>query len=442
MELGIKIEMKFMKFNKKDLAVCFLTFSGTLFLLWLFLILSASIPNAKIQDNMIKSALVYAQEDAFSYCDGSKMNGIADNYADSIWLNVAWFMGEGNPIKSSLDTQYYDGDNYGENVGLYLAVSDEQTQPNTDYTRYWHGTAGFIRFLHLFTDVNGIKKIGFVCALFLAGIIVVLLIKDKNALLAAAFVLSLCIVKVWNIRLSMEYQPAFVICFLMCILYLLFEKKGDRYLLFLSSIGGVLIAFFDFLTTETMVILLPLIFVIMVRTKEKRKASFPEAICFITSQFTAWILAYAISFLTKWSLASLLTGDNKFAAALQSVGERINGPMSTGVEMNKFEQILAAPAANISVLLGAQDRIDGMLFILGLFIIASMVIVGVFLYPGKEKDKDTMKILLLLGGTIIVRFMVLSNHSYIHSFFTYRGMVSLIMAVFSIWIINFKKKKV
>ena len=84
-----------MKINKKDLTICFMTFTGTLFLLWLFLILSASIPNAKIQDNMVKSALVYAQEDAFSYCDGDKMNGIADNYADSIWLNVAWFMGKG-----------------------------------------------------------------------------------------------------------------------------------------------------------------------------------------------------------------------------------------------------------------------------------------------------------------------------------------------------------
>ena len=208
-----------MKINKKDLTICFMTFAGTLFLLWLFLILSASIPNAKIQDNMVKSALVYAQEDAFSYCDG-------------------------------------------ENIGLYLAVSDEQTQPNTDYTRYWHGTAGCIRLLHLFTDVNGIKNFGLLFILLLAVIILFLLLKEKNALLAAAFVISLCIVKVWNIRLSMEYQPAFVICFLMCILYLLFEKKGDTTLLFLSVAGGVLIAFFDFLTTETIVILLPLIFVI------------------------------------------------------------------------------------------------------------------------------------------------------------------------------------
>lgn len=428
-----------MKINKKDLTICFMTFAGTLFLLWLFLILSASIPNAKIQDNMVKSALVYAQEDAFSYCDGDKMNGIADNYADSIWLNVAWFMGKDNPILSTLDTQYYDGEKYGENIGLYLAVSDGQTQPNTDYTRYWHGTAGCIRLLHLFTDVNGIKKFGLLFILLLAVIILFLLLKEKNALLAAAFVISLCIVKVWNIRLSMEYQPAFVICFLMCILYLLFEKKGDTTLLFLSVAGGVLIAFFDFLTTETMVILLPLIFVITIRAKEKRKTPFVANMRFVISQFVAWGLAYAASYLIKWSAVSILTEENKFAAALQSVGERIGGPMSAGGEMNQFEQIFAAPAANISVLMGAQERIDGILLMVGLFLIVSMILIGMLLLPGKE-DKNLTFTLLILGSIVILRYMVLSNHSYMHAFFTYRGMISLIMALFSIWIIHFNNK--
>ena len=275
--------------------------------------------------------------------------------------------------------------------------------------------------------------------LLLAVIILFLLLKEKNALLAAAFVNSLCIVKVWNIRLSMEYQPAFVICFLMCILYLLFEKKGDTTLLFLSVAGGVLIAFFDFLTTETMVILLPLIFVITIRAKEKRKTPFVANMRFVISQFVAWGLAYAASYLIKWSAVSILTEENKFAAALQSVGERIGGPMSAGGEMNQFEQIFAAPAANISVLMGAQERIDGILLMVGLFLIVSMILIGMLLLPEKE-DKNLTFTLLILGSIVILRYLVLSNHSYMHAFFTYRGMISLIMALFSIWIIHFNNK--
>lgn len=430
-----------MKISKKDTAICFWVFAGTVLVSWLFLILSASIPNAKLQDNMIKSALAYAQEDAFSFCDSRKMNGIADNYADSIWLNVAWYMGKGNPFLSTMDTQYYDGGEYGENIGLYLAVSDEGTQPNTDYTRYWHGTAGFIRILHLFTDVNGVKAIGFVVTMILAAGIVFLLIKEKNTLLAVAFILSLCLVKVWNIRISMEYQPAFVLAFILCILYILLEKKGDRYLLFLSVAGGVLIAFFDFLTTETMTILLPLIFTITIRAKRNAMVSLAENMRFVLTQIVVWVSAYALCFLTKWGMVSLLTRENKFAAAVLFMEKRVGGTVLTDSETNRWEQILAAPAANISILLGSEERIDTMLFIIGVFLIVSLFVIGIFLFSKDEKDKNTIYMLLILGSIIIVRYMVLSNHSYMHAFFTYRGMISLSMALFSICILKLEKKR-
>ena len=430
-----------MKVTKNDIVLCSVTFIGTLLLSWTFLILSSCIPNEKIQENMLKSALAYAQEDAFSYCDGNKMNGVADNYADSIWLNVAWYMGKGNPILSTLDTQYFDGGEYGENIGLYLAVSEEGIQPNTDYTRYWHGTAGFIRILHLFTDVNGVKVIGFMAVLILAAVMILLLMRDKQYLLVATFVLSLCLVKVWNIRFCMEYQPAFIIAFTLCILYFLFEKKGDRYLLFLSIAGGTLIAFFDFLTTETMTILLPLILVVTIRAKREVKLSFTENMYFVSSQGIAWVSAYAMCFLTKWSIASLLTGENKFMTAVRSVENRLNGVVSDGSEMSGLKQILAAPAANISILFGAQERIDVMLLIMGIFLIVSVSVMGIFISSTDKKNKDTVYILLILGSVIIVRYLVLNNHSYMHSFFTYRGLISLFMALFSICILKLEKRK-
>lgn len=430
-----------MKITKKEIVICFITFSVTLFLSWLFLIVSAMIPNVKIQENMLKSALTYAQEDAFSYCDGNRLNGVADNYADSIWLNTAWYMGKGNPILSSLNTQYFDGGEYGENIGLYLAVSEEGIQPNTDYTRYWHGTAGFIRILHLFTDVNGVKAIGFIVTMILAAVVVLILIRDKHNLLAAAFVLSLCLVKVWNIRFCMEYQPAFILAFILCILYLLFEKKGDRYLLLLSTAGGVLIAFFDFLTTETLTILLPLIFVVTIRTKRNVNISFAENMYFVISQAVVWVSAYMMCFLTKWSLTSLLTGENKYAAAIQSAGNRLSGTMLAGGEMSRWEQMLAAPSANISILLGAQVRIDRMLLTLGIFIIVSVSLAGIFLFAKDRKEKNAVYTLLLLGSVIIVRYMVLSNHSYMHAFFTYRGLLNLFFAILSIYTLKLQSRK-
>lgn len=412
-------------------------FTGMLAILWIFMILSASIPNSLIKENMIKSAFIMMGADAFSYCEGEKMSGIQDNYADSIWLNVAWYMGKDNSFFSSIDTVYYDGEENGEITGLYLAVTEENQKANTDYTRYWHGTAGIIRIFHLFTDINGIRNIGFIMTLCLAAIIMILLIRDRKDIMALSFFMSLCMIKIWNIRLSMEYQPAFIICFIMCILYLLFEKKGDRCLNLLSIAGGILVAFFDFLTTETMVILLPLILVVTVRGMDKRVECFNKSIKFISMQGMIWLGAYGTAILTKWCLASALTGENKLVLALNSAGERVSGNNPGTGKLSPVIQKLAASAANLSVLFGGSKRLDAVAIIVGVFFLVLFITIGFLCFRfGKEENRTVTLLLIILGSVILVRYLVLNNHSYMHAFFTYRGMISMIMALFSIVVIN------
>ena len=410
--------------------------------LWLFLIATAMIPNRYIKENMKKSAAVIGEANAFAYCDGNKMNGIADNYADSIWLNVAWFMGKGNPFVSSIDTRYYDGENQGQNIGLYLAVTEEVTEADTDYSRYWHGTAGIIRIFHLFMDLNGIRYIGFMIVLCLAAIIMILLIKNGKDWIAVSFFLSICAIKIWNIRLSMEYQPAFMIGFLMCILYLLFEKKGNDILLLLAIIGGTLIAFFDFLTTETVTILLPLILVISVRTLDKRIKGWKENLIFVIMQGIVWLMSYGITIVMKWSLASVVTGENKFTLAFNMAKERVNGTIPVSGNTDLFSRIWIAPAANLTVFFGGTKRIEYLPLFIGIACLVFFLSISmVCIWKAKEEKKAAMGVLLLLGILILFRYMVLNNHSYLHAFFTYRGLISLNMAMFAVIVIHFNEWK-
>ena len=143
-------------------------FAIVLFVLWLLLFLSALIPNDMIRDNMVRSADTYKEHSTYEFADGKKFSSVADYYADALWLNIAWNIGEGNSLKSVIQTDYYDGEGLGENAGLYLTITENKA-PNTDYTRYWHGTSMFIRLGHLFTDVEGIKLIGFIAFLLLVG---------------------------------------------------------------------------------------------------------------------------------------------------------------------------------------------------------------------------------------------------------------------------------
>ena len=405
--------------------------------LWLFLMITAAIPNERIKENMERSAVIIGQSEAFAYCDKEQLNGIADNYADSIWINIAWYMGKGNPVFSSVDTQYYDGEQGKKNQSLYQAVTEETVEANTDYTRYWHGTAGIIRLLHLFTDVSGIRYLGFMTSLGLAAVIMILLIREGKDRIAVAFFISIYMIKIWNIRLSMEYQPMFLLSFLMCILYLLYEKRGDNSLLIFAAAGGQLGAFFDFLTTETMGILLPLILVISVRNIDGRSGSWKENFLFVVKQGSIWLLFYGMTFLSKWIWASVLTGENKFKPALSSVGERIYGETSINTGESPILSMVASPAANLSVLFEGTRRIEKSSLIIGVcFVILFLTIVLLCLYKGKKENRAETILLFLLGSMVFVRFMILNNHSYLHAFFTYRALVSTIMAMLSIIIIN------
>lgn len=417
-------------------------FLGLLGGLWLFLIITAAIPNKLIKENMEKSGILISRSEPFAYSDKNKLNGIADNYADSIWLNVAWYLGENQPIVSSLDTRYYGGEDGKKNQSLYQTVTTEGIEADTDYTRYWHGTTGIIRLLHLFTDVNGVRYLGFMASLSLAAIIMVLLIHGRKDWLAIAFFISICTVKIWNIRLSMEYQPMFLLSFLMCILYLLYEKKGNHILLILAAAGGELAAFFDFLTTETMVLLLPLILVISVRSLEGRNSSSKENFIFVIKQGSMWLLFYGMTFLSKWILATIMTGENKFHTALNAAEERIYGEFSLSASESRILTALASPTANLSALFDGTRRIDRGSFITGICFVLLLLIISLFcLFKGKKEKRGETALLFLLGSIVFFRFTVLKNHSYLHSFFTYRAFVSTIMAVLSIIIINLPRKE-
>ena len=415
-------------------------FAATVLALWAALTAAAAVPNEQIYDNMLSSAMFFKDKEPFP--KNSQMRLVQDNYADVILLNVAWNMGVGEPFSAALDTAYFDGNDgtndYGENWGFYQAI--EGTAPNTDYSRYWHGMAAVIRPLMLFTDIGGIKLIGTILAFVLLAGDAALLLKKKQFCAAGALVAAFLCVHVWNIGLSLEYQRAVLVTLVLLSFYIIMERK-DGALSILSVISGVMIAFFDFLTCETLTILVPLIIVFIMRKQENRLPALKDSVLLSVKCGGAWLLSYAGTFLVKWTAASLVTGENKFAAALASVEERFVGEAE---HLSPVAQFFLAPAANISTLFGGYERVEWGVIAAGL-VISALVFGAVFyLFRSREKfDRSFTLIMLILGALPFVRFFLLNNHSYLHEFFTYRALASSILALFAgVWYtLEFRPKK-
>ncbi|MBR3693738.1 MAG: hypothetical protein IKL88_04355, partial [Erysipelotrichales bacterium] len=261
----------------------------------------------------------------------------------------------------------------------------------------------------------------------------------KNIGIALCLVLSLLAVHTWNIRLALEYQPAFILTFLLLPIYLYLERKGDHYLSYLSVIGGVSIAFFDFLTTETMTILLPLAIVLCVRCKEERSGTFSKNLPLIIQCGAIWGISYVSTFITKWSLASIITKENAFTNALSSVGERVSGDLTHFAEAP--DSFLSAPLANIMMVFGGPSRVNYIRLLI--FTTFSLLILFSiwYLFRSTRPKKEIVKCLGFLASVVFVRYLVLNNHSYLHCFFTYRAMITVIFALFASLYLNISLKQ-
>ena len=414
-------------------------FSGLLLLLYLLLVFSAAIPNSAILKQMVKSAVYISNEKPYVFSEDGQFQNITDNLADQMWLNIGWHMGSGSPFLSVLDTQYYDDLERGPHMGLFLSVT-RGYEANTDYTRYWHGTAGLIRILHQFTDLHGIKIIGMLCLVLLILRTLHVLIAEGHWDLGLCLLTSLLWVQVWNLRLSVEYLPCFLICFALCPAFLRLERRGDFFLNLLAVISGTLTAFFDFLTTETVTILLPLILVIAIRSRECRLGSPQKVMKMLLSCGICWVLAYLGTFVVKWAAVSLVTGENHFLAAMESVDQRVGGVVREG-DFNRAPGMLMAIAANLTVLFEGTSRIEYRQVLVYLMAIAIMIAVVYRLYRVQQKLRPGTFFILMLGSLVLLRFGFLANHSYLHSFFTYRALVSTILAVLSALAINLRPVK-
>ena len=415
-------------------------FAAVLLALWAALVAAAAIPNERIYDNMLSSSLYF--KDKAPYIYESQVRLVQDNYADAILLNVTWNMGS-DPFVNVLNTAYYDGndgeEDLGENWGLYCAV-EGTAQPNTDYSRYWHGMGAVIRPFMLFTDVSGIKLIGTIAAFVLLAVNAALLLKKRQYFAAGALVAAFMCVHVWNIVLSMEYQPAVLVTLALLPLYILLERNDGALSIF-AVISGVMIAFFDFLTCETLTILIPLLIVFIMRKQDNRLPDLRSNLLLALKCGAAWFLSYSGAYIVKWSAASLVTGENKFAAALTSVEERLVGEAE---ELDPVAQFFLAPLANISTLFGGYDRVSWGNIAAGLIISAVVLGAVFYLFRSREKfDRSFTLTMLILGALPLVRFFLLNNHSYLHEFFTYRALASTILALFAMlwYTLEFRPKK-
>lgn len=405
-------------------------FLVVLFLLTAILTIVAKIPTEKVERNL-KQAMLFFRENLaeITRIDEEREYSYLHIYADEIILNIIKCLDTEKPLSSVLEAKYYTENKNDMTNFKYINLIANDYEGNTEYIRYWHGSIIFIKpLLICFT----LEQIYIINAIILGTLIISLisiLIKKKYFSIMIAFIIAIIMSAIWYVPFTFEYIWNFYIMIIASIISIIIETKNsenkNEKLFKLFLIVGMFTCFFDFLTTEILTILVPMVIIISIRMKEKRLKNFKEEIKFLVKSLILWLIGYAGMWLAKWIVASIVLNINAMDYVKDNLAYRINGSVR---EFTKIELIVNAIKRNITTLYPInliKDRIKEI--IIGIVVIVICVFLSM-----KRKDKTKVKYTIILSMIAIIpyiRYIILSQHSYMHSFFTFRSQIPTIMCL-------------
>ncbi len=406
----------------------------------LFMMATALIPQTAIRGNAEKSATYFYENELFKNTVGNLENFKTDNYADCISTGIAWHFGEGNIFGAVISADYNSCPEENVNDSFYREMQGEEVATE-NYSRYWHGSAGVIRLLLLFADIEVIRYVIATVGLLMNAALVIVLVRRKQVVLGAAYTLAFLLTNGIFALTCLEYAFIFLLMPVATMVLVTsgrMKKKENATTAFM--VIGMLTAFFDFLTAETLTFTVPFVmYYIMAcasrKQSETKKVQRRKDWIFLLKSGMAWCAGYGGMFLTKWGLSSLVLGKDAFRASADMAWERIGGDVSltlvsTGEKANLGQRLQGIIQRNLGCMYWSPQGVKAGTILLITLIVLSASFIFWYMARKAKYEYDTAALLGVVALVPYLRFFVLSNHSYIHYFFTYRALLVTVVVLF------------
>ena len=408
--------MRILKNGLKYISV----FLITVIILTGLLVLVACIPQQAIKENTARSAEYLCSRGLFDTIIDNTEGSRIDRYADSILLGIIYQQDAQHPLQSVMMSSYYYNAHVNENENLYNAVTNNLAA-NQQYMRYWHGSSVLVKPLLTVMNLKQIYVVNGILIAFLTVMLFLMLLKIRAYIPLTGLVIGYGAIAIWFAPLSLEYTWMFLLMPVISMVSIHIARKGNLNnagILFLIS--GIVTNYFDFLTTETVTLLIPLL--LMLWNCTKTDTNFRHLLNISVKSALSWGCGYCGMWITKWLLASAIMHKNMLPYVTGHIDERLSGDigLSTGA------YIKGALLKNIACMFPLGYGTIGV--IAAVMICIAAIYLG-YIYHKNKVNMACIGIYLMLGIIPYVRYIVLHNHSYLHCFFTYRAQLSSILAL-------------
>lgn len=363
---------------------------------FVFGVLSSWLPDKAIKRHIAESAPVIAAEGLYPRILNDMEQYRLDNFTDALIMNQIYNIDRKHPVKAAMkmirsSEQGRDWDQ----PGLLVRRVKGETLEEQHYSRYWHGGSFLYRVLFLLMDYTTLRFVLLLVSSVLLLLLACVYYKQAGWLKTLALSMGFVLTYGFVTQFSMQFFPVLAITIIGSLLVIKRDKsKGFGLLFFLI---GSLTCYFDLLTTPLLTLGIPLAVMLSLKPDEGflLKKSFVECIQLIL----LWGLGFALTFVTKWALASLILGQNIFADAYEVSLYRM--------EADEFTR---------------WDAVTMNLEMLNWWIVGIVAVVMLVFKLVKYRSFNYKKAILFLIIALMpyVWYFILSNHSYLHWWFTFR----------------------
>lgn len=389
------------------------------------LFLTAIIPGDTINSNLKESADFLTDKELFFNIQNDNIASRVDRYADSILLGIIYGYDHEHPLTSIMSSSYYHTDTANENYNLKDAVYNNLA-PNYDYSRYWHGSSAYVKPLLIFFNLREIYLINAVILIILLIAMMISIVKYISKGAAVCFFISAMAVSIWYVPFSLEYTWNFFIMMISSLIIMSGYRKTNSHnkLMPVFFVTGSMTAYFDFLTTETLTLLIPLTLLVVMEYDAGKLDNIKSGLRTCISAAILWGIGYISCWLAKWTLASIVLKENAFASAFSNATIRMYGEADN---LSKLSQIFGAIIRNLSCILPFNHIAEnGYVFCIIFYIVLLMIY---YLVRNDNGSCILPRLLILPAIVPYIRYIVMSNHSYIHYFFTFRAQMATIFCI-------------
>lgn len=394
------------------------------------LVLASSINSPNIKKHLIESAEYLDKKPGIDRIQNKREYTYLHTYADSVLLNIINYIEPEKPLKSILQSRFYQKIKMDTNADFVTAIEENQIA-NDEYSRYWHGSISVIRPLLLFFNIKQIYTLLLIIFLILYSVFIFTIFK-KSKKIAVVILISSFAINIFIVPFCLEYFWTIALMMITSITVIKHEKYGDERLKVIFFITGILTCFFDFLSTETLTYTVPIMLVFLIRKDEGK-----EKIKLIIGTGITWLMGYIGAWLVKWILCAIVYDKNVFLFIGEKLLVRVNGEIT---DVSKSQMYIEAIIKNIDTLFPINIVQRKWKLIIPTVIIAISIIM--ICDMKKIRKNKFVYGLVLLSSIPYIRYLILANHSYRHSFFTFRAQMVTIIGIFFIIIDLADREKV